>query len=64
MPGCREEYFYRNNAFGLYDLNGRTSAQEPLPRGSGGGFMKFTILVDPSLVIITIHLVCLNRAPV
>ena len=25
--------------------------------------MKFTILVDPSLVIITTHLVCLNHAP-
>ena len=25
--------------------------------------MKFTILLDPSLVIITIHIVCLNHAP-
>ena len=29
----------------------------PAPEG-----MKFTILVDPSFVIITIHLVCLNHA--
>ena len=26
-------------------------------------FMKFTILVDPSLVIITIRLVCMDHAP-
>ena len=25
--------------------------------------LKFTILVDPSMVIITIHLVCLNHTP-
>ena len=35
----------------LYHLYGHTLAQEPLPRG--GGVMKFIILVDPSLVIIT-----------
>ena len=32
--------------------------QTPAP-----GVMKVTILVDPSLVIITIHLVCLDHAP-
>ena len=58
MPGCREEDFKKNNAFSLYDLYGHALAQEPLPRG----FMKFTILVDPSFVIITIYLVCLFYA--
>ena len=32
-------------------------SQTPAP-----GIMKFTILVDPSFVIITIHIVCLNQA--
>ena len=27
------------------------------------GVMKFTILKDPSLLIITIYLVCVNQAP-
>ena len=39
-----------NNAFSLYDLYSYAPAQKPLP-------------LDPSLVIITIHLVCLNHAP-
>ena len=43
-----KKIIYRNNAFSLYDLYGHTLAQEPLPRGSW-------ILVDPCLVIITIH---------
>ena len=30
--------------------------------GGGGGVMTFTILVDPSLVIITIYSVCLIYA--
>ena len=34
MPGSKEEDFYRNNAFSLYDLNGHALAQEPLPLGS------------------------------
>ena len=45
MPGSREEDFYRNNAFSRYDLIGKALA----------GVMKFTILVDPSLVIISIN---------
>ena len=57
MPGSKEEDFKRNNAFSLYDLYGQTLAQEPLPR-----VMKLIILVDPSLVIITIYLVCLIYA--
>ena len=36
----------------------RPSTRTPAPR-----VMKVTILVDPSMVIITIHLVCLNHAP-
>ena len=48
MPGSREEDFQRNNAFSLYDLYGHAPAKNPCP-----GVMKFTILVDPSLVIIT-----------
>ena len=56
MPGGRsEEDFLSNNAFSLYDLYGLDLAHEPLPPG----VMKFTILVDPSLVNITIYLVCL-----
>ena len=51
MPGRREEDFLRNYAFLLYDLHGHALAQEPLPR-----VMKFTILVDSSLIIITIYL--------
>ena len=34
MPGSREEDFNRTIVFSLYDLNGHTLAQEPLPRGS------------------------------
>ena len=45
MPGSREEDFYRNNAFSRYDLIGKALA----------GVMKFIILVDPSLVIISIY---------
>ena len=33
------------------------STRTPAP-----GVMKFTILVDPSVVIITMHLLCLNLA--
>ena len=31
------------------------------PLGLVGGIMKFIILVDPSLIIITIYLVCLTN---
>ena len=47
-----------NNGFSLYDLYGHALAKEPLPRGH-----EITILVDPSLVVITIHLFCLNHTP-
>ena len=33
------------------------------PKHPTPGVMKFTILVDPSSVIITMHLVCLNHVP-
>ena len=52
MPGSRENDFDRKNAFPLYDLYDHALAQEPLPKG----VMKVKILVDPSLVIITIYL--------
>ena len=54
MPGSREEEFKKNNAFSLYNLYGHVLAQTPAP-----GVMKSTILVDLSVVIITIYLVCL-----
>ena len=44
------EDFQRNNAFSLYDLYGQALANEPTTLG----VMKCTILIDPSLVIITI----------
>ena len=44
--------------FHLMHFYGHTLAQEPLPQG----VMKFTILVDPSLVIIIIYLVFLIYA--
>ena len=52
MPAGKEDFINRKNAFSLYDLYGHVHAlaQEPLPR-----VMKFTILVDPSLIIITIY---------
>ena len=36
-----------------YDLNGHTLAEEPLAA-------PFTILVEPSLVIITVNTVCID----
>ena len=53
----REQDFERNNAFSiieLYDLNTGTYTQT---------VMNFTILIDPSLVISTMHFICLNHAP-
>ena len=55
MPKSIEEDLLRNNAISLQDLYGHALAKNPCP-----GIMKFTILVDPSLVIITIHLVCME----
>ena len=51
MPWSREEDFKRNNALSLYDLYGTPLHKKPCP-----GAMKFTFLVDPSLVIITIDM--------
>ena len=48
----------RKNAFSLIDLCGYTLTWNSTQR-----VMKFTTLVDPSLVIITMHLVCLNHVP-
>ena len=42
-------------AFIVYNLYGHAPAKYPLPRG------KFTILVDSSLVITAIHLVCMDN---
>ena len=53
--GVEKKIFKRNNAFSLFDLCDHALAQKPL----SPGVMKFTILVDPSLVIIIIYLVCL-----
>ena len=44
MPGSREDDFYRKNANPLYDLYGHDLVQ---------GVMEVTVLVDPSLVLIT-----------
>ena len=53
MPGRIEEDFKRNNVCSRYTLYGHALAQEPLPQGS----WNFKLLVDPSLVIITIYIV-------
>ena len=53
-----EERIFKEIIFSLHDLQGLTLAQKP----SIPGVMKFTILVDPSLVIITSSLVCLIYA--
>ena len=54
---CKGANFNRNNVFSLYDIWQRI-AKDPLPRGG----IKFTILIEPSLLFITIHLVCLKHA--
>ena len=51
MSQSRVEDFKANNAFSLYDFIATPYHKNPCPK-----VMKFTILVDPSLVIITIHL--------
>ena len=56
MPGSKKVDFLRKNTFSLYDLYGNTLAQEP----HALEVMKFTIWVDPSLVIISLHLLCLE----
>ena len=51
-------YPWSREVFSPYDLYCHAPAQEPLPLG----VMKFTVLVDPSLVIITIYLLCMDHA--
>ena len=52
----RKIFFFRNNAFSLCDICPHPS-KETIPRGS----WNLQILVDPSLVIITIIIICLNH---
>ena len=54
--GGEKKIFKRNNAFSLHDLYDHTLAQETLDPG----IMNVTILVDPSLVIITIIILSLS----
>ena len=59
MSGSRED-FLRNNIFSLIDLYDHALAQESLPWGH-----EIYNFGRPSLINInTIHLVCLNHAPV
>ena len=52
-----EKTFKEIKGFSLFYLCCQAPAQESLLQGSG----KFTILVDASLVRITIHLVCMDH---
>ena len=58
IPDCRGEEFSRSNAVLLYDLCGHALTQDTIRQ-----IKEIYNLVDPSLVIITLHLVCLNDAP-
>ena len=49
MPGSREDDFKRKNAFPLYDIWQRSSAETPAQ-----GVMKVTILVDPKMCIMLV----------
>ena len=49
-------FFFRKNAFSLYDICPHPS-KETIPRGS----WNLQILVNPSLVIITIQIICQNH---
>ena len=60
MPRSKDEDFKKDYAFLLYDLFGHAPVQELLHRG----VIKFTTLVDLSIVIFTMHLVCLNHTPI
>ena len=56
MPGSREDDFKKIYVF---HLNGHAPCTwTPTP-----GVLKFNILIDPSLVIITINLVCMDHVP-
>ena len=57
MPRSIEDNFKRNNAISLHDLYLHALAKNPNP-----GVLKFTILVDPSFVIIPVYLLCLFYA--
>ena len=59
--GGKKKIFKRNNAFALYDLPGIWP--HPCARTPASEVIKFVILLDPSLVIISIHLFCLKYAP-
>ena len=61
--GCREEDSLKNNAFSLYDLPvfGHILAQESRPDPARD--QETNNLVDLSIVIITMHSVCLNHVP-
>ena len=48
----------RNNAFSINYILPHLNTNNP-----SQGVMKFTTLVDPSLVIINMYLVCLNHEP-
>ena len=52
-----KDFLKKYNALSLNDLSGQAPAQAPLTQG----VMKFTNLVDPSFIIITIHLVCMDH---
>ena len=58
MRQIRED-FQKNNAFLLNDLNGHALSQK---KKRSLGVMKFTALVDSTVVIIIIYLVCLIYA--
>ena len=53
--GVKKKIFKEKNAFSLYDLHPGTRTPAP-------GVMKFTIFVEPSLVIISTYLVYLIHA--
>ena len=53
--------FLKRDVFLIYEL--LVYGRPPSTRTPAPGVMKFTILVDTSLVIIIIHLVCLNHVP-
>ena len=53
--GVEKKSFREKMQISLYELYGHAPAQKPLPQG----VMKFTIMVDFSLVIINTYMVCL-----
>ena len=57
MPGSREEDFKE-----VMHFHFKTYIATQLHKNLSPGIMKFTILIDSSLLIITIHLVCMVHA--